>query len=411
MAKDQENQFLLLTVDDLETYLQKGKFKTVLLFPPLPSRLRYLIHRTVEDIPELTTFSVGESWCRRVVVCPSELRVELEEDSDAESTSCFSEAPRGSRATKESNVKAKPSILSQNRAPKRPDKPLYMPRAARERLSLQSSNGSPANNDLKSSAQISCSPADSHSSAKAAEQTSDRAFSGLEPCLADYVTATTESDSELCLQERIETLTPRLQEKENAVWDQTQLSFSEMKLEEATGEDLDKVETEEESTDMDDVTKQIKMQLKERDVSIELVHNDYSIYENVFLNSDDFSHVIEIYDFPVIFKTEDILDAFTQYSDGGMKIKWVDDTHALGVFSSQEAALHALSICHPMLKARALFQGSKKAQGKAVRRAEFLQPVRERPRTDCAVAKRMVSRALGIRGRGRLHRYLQDSEP
>lgn len=47
---------------------------SVLVFPPLPSRLRYLIHNHVEELPDLCTFSVGENTCRRVVVCHSELR-------------------------------------------------------------------------------------------------------------------------------------------------------------------------------------------------------------------------------------------------------------------------------------------------------------------------------------------------
>lgn len=46
----------------------------VLLFPPLPSRLRYLVHKHIEELPHLTTFSVGERESRRVVVCYADLR-------------------------------------------------------------------------------------------------------------------------------------------------------------------------------------------------------------------------------------------------------------------------------------------------------------------------------------------------
>lgn len=59
---------------------------------------------------------------------------------------------------------------------------------------------------------------------------------------------------------------------------------------------------------------QIKDHLKEAvSFFIEPVHNDYSVYENVCINPDDFCHVIEIYDFPCVFKTEDLLDAFNEY--------------------------------------------------------------------------------------------------
>lgn len=59
---------------------------------------------------------------------------------------------------------------------------------------------------------------------------------------------------------------------------------------------------------------QIKAHLKETDsVSIKHVHSDYSTYENVAVNADDFRHVIEIYNFPALFKTNDLLNAFIDY--------------------------------------------------------------------------------------------------
>ncbi|XP_022600730.1 R3H and coiled-coil domain-containing protein 1 [Seriola dumerili] len=414
----QENEFVHHVMDELETYQQKSNQKSVLLFPCLPSRLRYLIHRTIEDLPELTTFSVGESWCRRVVVCHSELRGEIEEDSDLESNNSLCEEPLRSKEEMDGFAKPKTSIPSRSRGPKRPDKPLYMPRAARERLSSQNSQGPTAYKEKPSPASSSCShissSSDSCSCYETSENTKPSSTSRQEspPSVTDGILNHISDSSARCPQEERQKLVLRLHETEPLVWDQTVSCFTEMTLEEDVKdkEDFASVpyssQIEDTSTDTDDVTEEIKAHLKEAvSFSIEHVHNDYSIYENVCISADEFRHVIEIYDFPPIFKTDDLLDAFTEYSDGGMKIKWVDNTHALGVFSNESAALHALSICHPLLKARALSEGSKKAKGKAIRRAEFIQPVKERPRTDCAVARRMVTRALGLPGRGRVQRY------
>ncbi|XP_069567770.1 R3H and coiled-coil domain-containing protein 1 [Brachyistius frenatus] len=400
-------------MDELEAYQKTNNRNSVLLFPPLPSRLRYLIHKTIEDLPELTTFSVGESWCRRVVVCHSELRGEVEEESDLESNSSLCEELLSSRGETRGNVKSKPSIPSRSRAPKRPDKPLYMPRAARERLSLQNSQGPTTGQELPSSARPSSSSVSSSSdSCFCTETTKYSSISGQGsfPEVADSVVDPPADSSVLCPEEEKQKL--RLNEDEDPVWDQIQSCLSDMTLEEKEKDEDALVnvpyssQTEDSSTDTDDATEEIKAHLKEAaTVCIQRVKKDFSMYENVCMISDDFGHVIEIYDFPAMFKTDDLVDAFIEYSNGGMKIKWVDNTHALGVFSSESAALHALSICHPLLKVRALAEGSKKAQGKAFRRAEFIQPVKDRPRTDSAVARRMVTRALGIQGRGRGYRY------
>lgn len=412
----QENEFLHLVMEELETYEQRSNRKSVLLFPPLPSRLRYLIHRTIEDLPQFTTFSVGESWCRRVVVCYSELRAEIEEDSDLESNSSMSEESLRSREEAEGDAKPKPSASFRSRGPKRPDKPLYMPRAARNRLSLQNSQGPSGDPELPSAASGSCScnnsSSDHFSSSETTENTKSSPITKQEPFprVTDGVSEYGADCSPRFPQEQKQNLVLRLHEAEIEIFDESLPDITSMTLEENEKDKEDVTDvpcsSQTENTNTDDVTEEIKAHLKEGlTVSIEHVHSDYSGYENVVMNSDEFAHVIEIYDFPAVFKTDDLLDAFTEYSDGGMKIKWVDNTHALGVFSNESAALHALSICHPLLKTRALADGSKKAKGKAIRRAEFIQPVKERPRTDCAVARRMVTRALGLQGRGRVQRY------
>ncbi|KAM7006236.1 R3H and coiled-coil domain-containing protein 1 [Tautogolabrus adspersus] len=381
----EECQFVHNVKEEVEIYDQKSDRKRVLLFPPLPSRLRYLIHQTIEDLPELTTFSVGESWCRQVVVCYSELRLEGEEESDPEGNS--------SPCEMESDVKTKHSIPPRSKTPKRPDKPLYMPRAVRQRLSLQNSQIPSGDQELPvpASSSYSCisSSSDSCSRPETTENTMSSSTASQEtaPCAGDSILSHATDSSELCPQ-TLQTL----HDAEPLVWGQTVSCFADMTLEE--------------DEDTEDLASLIKAHIKEAEAfSIEHVHNDYSLYENVYLNPDEFRHVIEIYNFPPTLKTDDLLDAFTEYSDGGMKIKWIDNTHALGVFSNESAALHALSISHPLLKARALAEGSKKAKGKAFRHAEFIQPVKERPRTDSAVAQRMVSRALGLQGRSRVQRY------
>ena len=59
---------------------------------------------------------------------------------------------------------------------------------------------------------------------------------------------------------------------------------------------------------------QIFSGLKETDgVVLEYAHNEYSQFENVLINTREFGHVIEIYGFPAIFKTDDLMDAFNDY--------------------------------------------------------------------------------------------------
>ncbi|XP_077933399.1 coiled-coil domain-containing protein R3HCC1L isoform X2 [Halichoerus grypus] len=135
--------------------------------------------------------------------------------------------------------------------------------------------------------------------------------------------------------------------------------------------------------------------------SIQEPRFDYYNHEvsDIDLSDCEFPHVIEIYDFPQEFRTEDLLRVFCSYQKKGFDIKWVDDTHALGVFSSPITARDALGSKQTVVKTRPLSQATRAAKAKARAYAEFLQPAKERPETSAALARRLVISALGVRSK------------
>ena len=71
-------------------------------------------------------------------------------------------------------------------------------------------------------------------------------------------------------------------------------------------------------------------------VNIEKPKSDYKAYQaNVdLLSAEEFPHVLECSNFPIEFRTQDLMMLFSQYKESGFDIKWVDDTHCLVIFSS-----------------------------------------------------------------------------
>ncbi|XP_062399019.1 coiled-coil domain-containing protein R3HCC1L [Sardina pilchardus] len=119
--------------------------------------------------------------------------------------------------------------------------------------------------------------------------------------------------------------------------------------------------------------------------------------EEIELREDELSHIVEIYDFPTDFKTEDLILAFHSFQQKGFDIQWVDDTHALGLFSSPIAARDALTTRNPLLKVRPLSKASAATKAKARSCSDYLLPAKERPATSAALARRLVIGALGVR--------------
>lgn len=75
-------------------------------------------------------------------------------------------------------------------------------------------------------------------------------------------------------------------------------------------------------------------------VTVTKPKNDYKSYqEAVNLDDEEFPHVLEVSNFPVEFKTQDLMMVFSEYKNLGYDIKWVDDTHALVVFSSSKVGM------------------------------------------------------------------------
>lgn len=119
--------------------------------------------------------------------------------------------------------------------------------------------------------------------------------------------------------------------------------------------------------------------------------------EDIDLTEDELSHIVEIYDFPTDFKTEDLLKTFQSYQKRGFDIHWIDNTHALGLFSSPIAAREALRSKHPLMKLRPLSKSSSATKAKARSCSDYLLPAKERPQTSAALARRLVTGALGVK--------------
>ncbi|XP_063710078.1 coiled-coil domain-containing protein R3HCC1L [Culicoides brevitarsis] len=134
-------------------------------------------------------------------------------------------------------------------------------------------------------------------------------------------------------------------------------------------------------------------------VDIETPKTDYKLYQTkqALLLEEEFPHVLEASNFPVEFKTQDLIMTFSAYKDSGFDIKWVDDTHALIVFSNSKIAAEVLSTKHAFVTVKPLKEAKIESRNKAKKCSSSLQPYRQRPETCAALARRLVTGALGVR--------------
>ncbi|CAH8488282.1 unnamed protein product [Schistosoma turkestanicum] len=113
---------------------------------------------------------------------------------------------------------------------------------------------------------------------------------------------------------------------------------------------------------------------------------------------EDFQHIIELYNFSKDFQTFHLEAELTGFNDSGFYLKWVDDTHCLAVFSSNNEADRALAqISGLFMKARRIKDASLASKLKIARSpGDWAMPYKKRPITTSSTARRLISNHLGI---------------
>ncbi|KAM5172100.1 uncharacterized protein ACMZJ9_004961 [Mantella aurantiaca] len=146
---------------------------------------------------------------------------------------------------------------------------------------------------------------------------------------------------------------------------------------------------------LDQIMTEITANVSEKNVFIQPLLGDFSEFSETQVDHGKYGHIVELYGFSSTLHTEDLMEPFLEYRDRGFQLEWVDQQHALGIFSSPEEAYAASCKTHPAMKFRPLSQGSRQSKIRAYDKTASLKPYKERPPTDASVAKRMVNRALG----------------
>ncbi|KAH8861169.1 Coiled-coil domain-containing protein isoform 1 [Schistosoma japonicum] len=116
------------------------------------------------------------------------------------------------------------------------------------------------------------------------------------------------------------------------------------------------------------------------------------------LKLKDFQHILELYNFPKDFQNFHLEAELTGFEDSGFYLKWVDDSHCLAVFSSNDEANRALTqISGLFMKARRIEDASLASKLKiALSPGDWTMPYKKRPVTTSSTARRLISNHLGI---------------
>ncbi|CAF0757938.1 unnamed protein product [Rotaria sp. Silwood1] len=330
-----------------DTTTNTGKYSKqsiILLFPPLSSRHRLLLHRLRDkNYSNLFSFSVGdEKAARRTIICLK------------------------SQVMDETNVR-------------RPDQALYKPprRSKNSEVSSSTSTPTPPPSTTTSLEEVQ----QNNSTPKSTK--SKIARPSAEPYVPPSRRSQPVTKEPLPPSSLSVTLTTENKKEDGEIEEE---------------EEWEKILDSNENPQYNDLVEEIQTKFKEN-VQIKKPTNDYSQWsiDDIQIKEADLAHVVEVSNFPSTFRTEDLSNAFKTLTRSTFDIKWVDETHALIVFPDANMALDALQMEYPMLKVCSMSQASSASKKKAKNSLEFLQPYKTRPQTSSLTANRRICAALGLK--------------
>ncbi|NXY66053.1 R3HC1 protein, partial [Callaeas wilsoni] len=368
-----EDEFVGRIAEELEHFMVQGQHHRVLLFPPLSSRLRYLIHRTVENMDLLSSFSVGEGWRRRTVICHSAVRLPSETTSDQKpgTNPPRSQRPaqpwgrggRGPRLRHPGDIHGDNSRASVGsgritRPPrKKPDKALYVPKGIRKKANWREreSPGAEPGGDAAPGGE-NC-PKNSIGDTQqevgkdggspggvpgrqqepGEEDVPGKSNAEHPPCDENapslgnndsWEQESRDKDSSHSLPSGRNKGPPEAEEQDSSRANARSRGEEEEEekeehsdVAEALWRGLDLAAGDREGTRQsgleDDCAAELLAEivgnLTVKDISIERISVDYSSYGEAQVSEGDLGHVTEIYDFPSSLKTEDLMEMFADF--------------------------------------------------------------------------------------------------
>jgi len=379
---------------DLESFrVRSESVARVLVFPPVSNYHRFLIHKVVETgFPQFTTFSVGEGIHRRTTVAFQLHLFNLIHKKDIDDLSSTTDKNTSSAEVVKEITDSKETSTQEVEENSKEilEEAIDSVTAGDFICDREGQDTSEMTAEHEQSA-----VATEHDCGNLAEQNSGEHDASKRkskrPARAVYVPPRGRGSS-------AQESPTKLKAKPKKSPQKPTKEVGEKELIDVEDDAAIEVVDEKKIDDTLDVTEQIVSEITEAvgGVQIEAPQVDYISFQtsDSSINIDQFGHVIELYDFPSTHKTTDLVNAFQAFTSR-WDIKWVDDTHALGVFSSCEVAAEALAVRHPTIATRPLNMATPQSKLKAQIMLEELLPYKPRPVSCTAPARRLLQRALG----------------